>query len=764
MKKLMAVMLAFLFCFGCAAAYLMFGEGQLHIHAAGENTDDTDTPTSTLIEYPTVIIRYDDGYSAPVYDFVNKALTLKILIKDGDLASCRNGRVEIKYDSNVFDFSSISGNFMGAETWNTNVVTVTNASGLLTISVRSDQSEPYSVASQFEVKFSFARVDVETMTDRNKTFDLDLYFSGSRYKNTDNKKSKSFAVTVCPHNAADIEVKDYAATCDRYAHTDTVCKKCGTILNSVTTGNTYGEHIYDYENIVRYIYATGYTECDPLRSNHIVAEVKCQVCQQLLWVSDLEYHVGLDTSVKKYNALTNTYYYSCTRGHSVMARIQAPGTSSETGAHEHTYVLSSTIPATCTEVGYNVYKCSVCNGEKREEIPAKGHTYGDPVVTKEPTCTAAGEQTRTCTVCGKATTTEPIAALGHDFGETVVQTPATCTSTGTGTHKCARCGVEENVTVPIDPNGHSYGEWTVTVPGTCQNREIKAHTCTYCGHTESQEFDYGPHDYTSEVTVAPTCYEDGVMTYTCKHGDDTYDEVIKCTGHSFGAEISDGKGTTTKTCIECGMTVTTTVTTKKTTKSVSHGSFTLTINNTELAQKDIQLRVTEIDRASEEYASNSVYLNALNAGLGKNYSIQNAYHVALYIDGVESKMTSDMTLAMALNSALSSSKTVIVYYAKSGSSTMITTMSDASRKKLTVTMPGKSLATAANDTIILAVEGASVTPASTDSSSQVNPPAPTPSGDNSFILPAIIIGVAIVATIIVIVVVIKKGKKSGFDF
>ncbi|MBR6050255.1 MAG: hypothetical protein IKP68_03515 [Clostridia bacterium] len=763
-KKIVAFILAFVFCFGCAAVFTAFGEGQLHVHAIeDEDDDDTGTSTSTLIENPTVIIRYSDGVSGPLYDFANKTLTLRILIKESDHVSCRSGRVEIKYDADMFDFSSISGSFMEADTSDTETVIVSNENGLLTISVRTDSTEPYSVASEFDVQFSFARVDLETLTEREKTFNLNLVFSGSKYKNTDNKKSNDFVVMLCQHNAADIVTKDFEATCHEYAHRDTICTKCGTVLNSVTTGDTYVDHVYDYENIVRYIYSSGYTDCDPLRANKIVAEVKCQVCGKLQWAHDLEYHVGLDTSVKRYDETTHQYYYACTRGHRVIAIIQSPGTSNPT-THEHTYVLTGTQTATCTEVGYNIYKCSVCNEEKREEIPATGHTYGNPVVIKQPTCTEAGEQTLTCTVCGKATKTESVPALGHDFdhGTTTVITAPTCVSTGTAIKKCARCGVEESVMLPIDPAAHRYGDWVTTTPGTCVTKEVRMHTCSLCGNSESVEFDFGDHDYTSEVIVAPTCYEDGVRTYTCKYCGDTYDDVEKCAGHKFGAPVSDGKGTTTVTCTECGMSVATTVKSNKTTKTVSHGPFTLTIKNTDIASRDIQLRVTEIDRATEEYANNSVYLNALNAGLGKKYSIQNAYHVTLYIDGAESKMTSDMTLSLGLDSALSSSKTAIVYYTESGSSTMISVMNEASRRKLVVTMPGTELERSASDTIILAVEGASVTPSGDSSQTPVTPPAP--SGDNGFILPAIIIAVAVVVTLVVIVVVLKKSKKNGFDF
>ena len=59
--------------------------------------------------------------------------------------------------------------------------------------------------------------------------------------------------------------------------------------------------------------------------------------------------------------------------------------------------------ATCTEDGYTGdLVCSVCGEvlEKGEAI-AKGHTWSDWTVTREPECFQDGERTRTCTVCGE---------------------------------------------------------------------------------------------------------------------------------------------------------------------------------------------------------------------------------------------------------------------------------------------------------------------------------------------------------------------------
>ena len=99
-------------------------------------------------------------------------------------------------------------------------------------------------------------------------------------------------------------------------------------------------------------------------------------------------------------------------------------------AHIHNYVGEVTKEPTCTEKGEKTYTCD-CGDSYIEEIPAKGHHYEngectdcgkDPdyhkhsyteTVTKEPTCTEAGEKTYTCD-CGDSYT-EEIPAKGHHF-------------------------------------------------------------------------------------------------------------------------------------------------------------------------------------------------------------------------------------------------------------------------------------------------------------------------------------------------------------
>lgn len=58
-----------------------------------------------------------------------------------------------------------------------------------------------------------------------------------------------------------------------------------------------------------------------------------------------------------------------------------------------------------------------CTGADCDEVIDKAaHTWDNGNITKEPTCTAKGEKTYTCTVC-KATKTEEIKTTGHNFSD-----------------------------------------------------------------------------------------------------------------------------------------------------------------------------------------------------------------------------------------------------------------------------------------------------------------------------------------------------------
>ena len=81
---------------------------------------------------------------------------------------------------------------------------------------------------------------------------------------------------------------------------------------------------------------------------------------------------------------------------------------------------------------------------------AHEHLFGEGVITKEPTCGAAGEITATCS-CGAVQVTEILAPIAHSYTRNVIKEP-TCTEAGQDVLICSVCNDSQEELVP--PIGH----------------------------------------------------------------------------------------------------------------------------------------------------------------------------------------------------------------------------------------------------------------------------------------------------------------------
>ena len=80
-------------------------------------------------------------------------------------------------------------------------------------------------------------------------------------------------------------------------------------------------------------------------------------------------------------------------------------------AHTHSFgQWMVTTEPTCTESGIKARECD-CGVTERAEVPAAGHNWDAGTITREPTSKADGEKTYSCLVC-KATMTEPVKYSG----------------------------------------------------------------------------------------------------------------------------------------------------------------------------------------------------------------------------------------------------------------------------------------------------------------------------------------------------------------
>ncbi|WP_448915410.1 leucine-rich repeat domain-containing protein, partial [Eubacterium ramulus] len=213
----------------------------------------------------------------------------------------------------------------------------------------------------------------------------------------------------------------------------------------------------------------------------------------------------------------------------------------------HDYEAVVTAP-TCTEAGYTTYTCKNCGDSYvADEVEALGHALGEWTVSKEASCTEAGEKIRKCSRCNYSET-EEIEATGHDY-ESVVTAP-TCTEKGYTTYTCKVCG-DSYVSDEVEALGHDLGEWTVSKEASCMGVGEKVRKCSRCDYSETEEIEATGHDYEIVVT-APTCCEAGYTKYTCKNCGDTYvaDEV-----EGLGHDLGEWTVSKEATCTEAGQKV-----------------------------------------------------------------------------------------------------------------------------------------------------------------------------------------------------------------
>ena len=362
-------------------------------------------------------------------------------------------------------------------------------------------------------------------------------------------------------------------------------------------GKTEGKHCSVCNEILvaqTEIPATGHTEKTVVGKPATCTEtgltdgISCSICgtvikaQEVIPAKGHSWNEGeITTSPTCENAGVKTY--TCTVCNATKTEaIDATG---------HTPVEVAEQPATCTEAGHTAgTKCSVCAAilSGMEEIPATGHTEVIDAA-KAPTCTEPGKtEGKHCSVCGEVITAQKeIPALGHSWGEWTVTTPASCTATGEETRTCDRCAATEKRELAktghrevVDPaveatctaTGLTEGKHcsvchavivaqevvpmkehtVVTVPG-------KAATCTEAGLTDGEKCSVCGKELKAQetikalghswdegkVTTAPTYEKTGVKTYTCGICKATKTESIPQLVNSGSGSSGGGSNKTT---------------------------------------------------------------------------------------------------------------------------------------------------------------------------------------------------------------------------
>ncbi len=191
--------------------------------------------------------------------------------------------------------------------------------------------------------------------------------------------------------------------------------------------------------------------------------------------------------------------YTCQNDESHTYTEEIPATG-------HTEVTDPAVEPTCTEAGLTEGShCSVCGAiiVAQEEVNALGHAYDEGVVTKEATCTEAGELTYTCRNDESHTYTEEIPATGHTEVTDAAVEP-TCTETGLteGSH-CSVCGEIIIAQEEIPALGHNL-----------EYVEAKASSATISGNTEYWYCKVCNRYYADEACTIEISLEDTVIPPT----------------------------------------------------------------------------------------------------------------------------------------------------------------------------------------------------------------------------------------------------------
>ena len=243
----------------------------------------------------------------------------------------------------------------------------------------------------------------------------------------------------CTHSGTRV-VNKVNATCSTEGYTgDKVCGYCGVTVSygtSIpTTAHTWGDWVDTSEDEQ----TRACTKCD-------ATETRESVCEHTETV--MSGYIEASCTYEGYTGDVHCFYcYELIEaGHATPMiahewsdwtdngdgfETRACGSCGETESREATEipcphndtVRVDKVDATCDTAGYTGdWYCNDC-GEVTgigSVIPAHGHVWGAPEITKEPTATEDGEQSETCQNCGEVVTTV-IPATGEDITDDPIE-------------------------------------------------------------------------------------------------------------------------------------------------------------------------------------------------------------------------------------------------------------------------------------------------------------------------------------------------------
>ncbi len=177
----------------------------------------------------------------------------------------------------------------------------------------------------------------------------------------------------------------------------------------------------------------------------------------------------------------------------------------------HSYSYKATKNPTISATGTLTGTCSKCSGTTTVTLPKLNTTDYTKTVTKAATCTATGTDSYkwNTTTYGTFSFTATTGALGHSY--TTKVTSPTCTAQGYTTHTCSRCSDSYQDTV-VAAKGHTE-VIDKAVAATCTETGLtEGKHCSVCNAvlTAQQTVPAKGHTEVIDKAVAATCTETGL--------------------------------------------------------------------------------------------------------------------------------------------------------------------------------------------------------------------------------------------------------------
>ena len=241
-------------------------------------------------------------------------------------------------------------------------------------------------------------------------------------------------------------------------------------------------------------------------------------------------------------------------------------TDEKTVDSAHQWAAMQEMQPTCTQDGYTMTKCMLCDKTEIRVIPAFGHSPGNWLIT-EPTCVREGVMKCVCTICNEIleSRTYSEATNIHDFVVVDPATPPTCTADGTkAISKCMICGMQKGgETIPATGHSDLGMQWIIWRKATCTAEGTMARMCSFCNMIiETQMIPALAHEEAIDVPAVPaTCTETGRTAgkYCVRCGKELcLPETAPALGHDIVVRVAqaataDTNGLEERLCTRCDL-------------------------------------------------------------------------------------------------------------------------------------------------------------------------------------------------------------------